>query len=215
MLGAVTQPVSTQLVDFDGIAVAYDESVLEPRAWTVLQSRWAEELLRQAPPGPVLELCAGAGQIGLRAVRDVDRMLVCVDLDSSACAFARANAERNGLTDRVEVREGPVLGTVGAAERFALVIADPPWVPRSRVGDHPRDPVLAIDGGGDGLGPARDCLLAAAACLDPEGSLLLQLGDADQVDRLATALAAAGLRPAEMRQGARGVVVRCVRVSAG
>ena len=45
-------------------------------------------------------------------------------------------------------------------ERFALVIADPPWVPRAETGRFPEDPLLAIDGGDDGLDLARACWAA-------------------------------------------------------
>ena len=50
---------------FGGLAIAYDARVLSPRTWTLHQSLWALELLEQLPDGPILELCAGAGQIGL------------------------------------------------------------------------------------------------------------------------------------------------------
>ena len=68
-----------RFVDFGGLRIEYDARVLAPRAWTAAQSRWAAELIRTAPPGPVLELCAGAGHIGLLAVTLAPRPLVCVD----------------------------------------------------------------------------------------------------------------------------------------
>ena len=71
-------------LDFAGLHIEYDEHVLEPRPWTAEQSRWAADLIREAPPGPVLELCSGAGHIGLLAVTLAPRSLVCVDVDSTA-----------------------------------------------------------------------------------------------------------------------------------
>ena len=67
-------------IDFGGLSIRYDERVLEPRPWTTSQSRWAAELLRDTPPGPLLELCAGAGHIGLLAVAYQPRDLVMVDI---------------------------------------------------------------------------------------------------------------------------------------
>ena len=40
-------------------------------------------------------------------------------------------------------------------ERFAVVIADPPWVSTADVERYPEDPVTAIDGGADGLDLVR------------------------------------------------------------
>ncbi|WP_457205398.1 methyltransferase [Nocardioides sp. P5_C9_2] len=192
---------------FGSLTIGYDESVLEPRPWVLLQSEWAREVLADAPPGPVLELCTGAGHIGLMSLVGNDRLLVAVDADPSACRWAELNAEANGLADRVEVRQGRLQDCVGAGERFVLVVADPPWVPRAEVGRFPEDPVLAIDGGADGLDVARACLDAAAEALDPGGSLLLQLG----TDAQARALADERFSPVARRYGERGVVVHLRR----
>ena len=172
------------LTSFDGLRIRYDERVLTPRPWTVLQSRWAADLLPELPDGPVLELCAGAGHIGLAAVRRSGRRLVCVDRDLVAAAYAVANAEDAGLASRVEVRQSPIADAVGPEERFPLVIADPPWVARADIRHYPEDPVGAIDGGADGLEVARACVELAGGHLVPGGALLLQLGDAEQVDNL-------------------------------
>jgi release factor glutamine methyltransferase len=193
---------------FGSLSIAYDEHVLEPRPWVLLQSEWAQELLAAAPPGPVLELCTGAGHIGLMSLVGNDRRLVAVDANPTACRWARDNAEANGLADRVEVREGRLEEAVRPGERFALVVADPPWVPRADVGRFPEDPVLAIDGGDDGLDVARACLDTAADALDPGGSLLLQLG----TDAQAEALADERFTTVERRRGERGLVVHLRRV---
>lgn len=192
---------------FGPLTIAYDDRVLEPRAWTTMQSRWAQEVLAGAAPGPVLELCTGAGHIGLLAVTGSDRRLVAVDADPHACATARRNAAANGLDDRVEVRCGDMEAVVDDTERFALVVADPPWVPTAEISRFPADPVLAIDGGDDGLAVAWTCLRVARRVLEPGGSLLLQLGHDIQADLLAHP----DLVEVGRRQGERGIVVRLVR----
>ena len=171
-----------QVADFGGLSIEYDERVLAPRAWTAAQSRWAADLIRMAPPGPVLELCAGAGHIGLLAVRLAPRRLVCVDADPVACGFLRRNAAMAGI--RVDVREGPMDDALDDDERFAVVIADPPWVPTEEVAGYPEDPVTAIDGGTDGLDLVRGCLDVLDRHLAVAGSALLQVGPGDQVDRV-------------------------------
>ena len=138
-------------MDFGPLRIAYDDRVLRPRPWTAAQSEWAAECCSTAPPGPVLELCAGAGPDRAAGGRRRPRRLVCVDLNPVACAYARSNAAAAGLADRVEVREGAMDEVLRPRERFALVIADPPWVRRAEVGRYPEDPPLAIDGGDDGL----------------------------------------------------------------
>lgn len=197
--------------EFGRLRIAFDDRVLRPRPWTTAQSRWAEELLEQAPPGPVLELCSGAGQIGLLAVVDGDRPLVCVDVDPVACEYIRRNADAAGLADRVEVREGSMVDALGADERFAVVIADPPWVRRAETDRFPEDPLLAIDGGEDGLDIAWACVDAARRHLLPGGSLVLQLGTAAQVETVRDRLQGDVLEVTDVRWFERGVLVRVDR----
>jgi release factor glutamine methyltransferase len=195
---------------FGHLEIAFDDRVLEPRPWTAAQSTWATDLLRNRPAGPVLELCAGAGHIGLLAIADTLHHLVAVDADPVACEFAQHNAAAAGLGDRVEVRNAPLADALGDDERFAVIIADPPWVPSDRTSAFPADPLLAIDGGPDGLDLARQCLDVATRHLTTDGVMLLQLGSPDQADALAHDLTLDGgrLTVDEVRQpDPTGVVI--------
>jgi release factor glutamine methyltransferase len=190
---------------FGHLTIGFDERLLRPRPWTAAQSRWAAELIASAPDGPVLELCAGAGQIGLLAIALEPRPLVCVDLNPAASEHISANAAAASVAELVEVRTAGIADALAETERFAVVNADPPWVPRAHVGRFPDDPVLAIDGGGDGLDLARTCVETAAGHLMPGGSALLQLGTRQQADEVAQALPES-LRLVEVRDFERGVV---------
>jgi len=174
--------LARKLVDFGPLQIEFDERMLVPRPWTELQSRWAADLLPQMPEGPVLELCAGPGHIGLLAIQQSDRSLVQVDADPLACTYARRNADRAGLGGRVDVRRGVMEEALEPDEGFALVIADPPWVPTADVVHHPNDPLRAIDGGADGLDHVRTSLDVISRHLLPGGAAVLQVGDLDQVD---------------------------------
>ena len=168
-----------ELIEFGHLTIAFDDRVLRPRQWTQMQSRWAAELLPTLPEGRVLEVCTGAGHIGLLAVAETDRELVLVDANEVACRFATENAARTG--QRVEVRHGLMQEALGEDELFALVVADPPWVPSAETVLHPEDPLLAIDGGPDGLVLVRACLDVAGRHLLPDGAAVLQVGGVDQV----------------------------------
>ena len=200
-------PVAERTTDFGGMTITYDDDVLEPRPWTLAQSRWAAELLADLPDGPVLELCAGAGQIGLAVGRATGRSLVQVDAEARACEHARRNADAAGVT--AAVRCGDVEGAVGEHERFPLVLADPPYVPAGDVDDLPDDPEDAIDGGTDGLDLVRRCLRVAAAHLDDGGVVLLQLGGPGQTEAVTDESTGYGLDvvAAQTHRGDRSLVL--------
>jgi release factor glutamine methyltransferase len=209
----VTDPVRpTRVADFQGLRIEYDDRVLEPRPWTAAQSVWAADLVRFAPPGPVLELCAGVGHIGLLAATLAPRVLVAVDANPAACELLRRNASAAAV--RVDVREGSMDAVLADDEQFAVIIADPPWVPSAEVSQFPEDPVAAIDGGADGLGLVRLCLDVIARHLVVAGSAVLQVGPDDQADRVAELVAEHDhLRVIAVRGYDRGALVQIDRVA--
>lgn len=202
----MTDPTS---IRFDGLEITYDSRILEPRPWTVMQSRWAAELSADLGAGPILELCCGAGHIGLAAARRSGRDLVGVDVDPVACELARRNADANGLGERCTVlprdltRWRPMADGLDAAP---IVLADPPYVPSRDVARHPDDPLLAIDGGDDGLRLVAPVLRVAAEALSPGGAVLVQLASSAQADALPP-VAPPSVVEVDRRVHERGVVV--------
>lgn len=187
-------------VIFHGLRIAHGAGVLQPRPWTVLQSQWGRALLDLVPSGPVLELCSGAGQIGLAAVAGTTRRVVLVDRSPRACAWAHHNAVANGMADRVEVRRGMADEVLADHELFPLVLADPPYLTSLDADRWPDDPRLAVDGGADGMVVARRVLAVAAAHLAPGGCVLLQACGARQIVALRPAATRFGLSLAEVRE---------------
>jgi methylase of polypeptide subunit release factors len=199
---------------FGHLEIEYDDDVLQPRAWTEHQSRWAADLLVELPGGDVLEVCAGVGHIGLLAVHGSSRHLVQVDAGRRACELARINAERAGQP--VEVRHGDLKEALGPDERFVLVIADPPWVRSEHTGNHPDDPLSAIDGGHDGLDLVRACLDVIGRHLAPHGVAILQVGDREQTRAVAEYVADRphlGLQVGERRVFDDGALVHLARLA--
>lgn len=182
---------------FGPLEIAYDREVLEPRPWTLEQSRWAAELSPDLPDGPILELCCGAGQIGLVAALETGRPLVQVDDDRGACGYARTNADAAGVD--ADVRHAHFEEALQPDEWFPLVLADPPYVPSSATRQLREDPGHAIDGGADGLDVARSVLAVAAAHVRHDGVVLVQLGGEHQAATMTGHAATLGLGRPEVR----------------
>jgi release factor glutamine methyltransferase len=106
----------------------------------------------------VADVGTGTGAIAVAlAVNRPDLEVWATDTNEAAVALARKNAERNGVADRVHVRQGDLLDPV--PEPVDLVVANLPYLPESehddRYDDEPSDAVYAS---GDGLGPYRRLL---------------------------------------------------------
>jgi release factor glutamine methyltransferase len=165
---------------FGPVRVTYGDDVLEPRPWTLAQSVWAAAL----PPGPMLELGCGAGHIGLAAAALTGSPLLQVDTSAAATRTAAANASAAGLAGTVTQRHGDPGDVLEDDERFAVIVADPPYIPSDQVDRFPEDPTSAIDGGGEGVALVHHFLTVAAAHLAPGGAVVLQLGGSDQIDQV-------------------------------
>lgn len=197
-----TAPVTTATSKRIGsLVVEFDDTVLEPRPWTARQAEWAADLSPDLPDGPLLELCSGAGHIGLLAARLTGRDAVLVDASEAACGFAERNARQvRAEGPEIVVRHGLMAEVLDDGEAFPLVLADPPYIPSEQVSAFPEDPTLAIDGGTDGLAIARECLAVAGRHLVAGGALVLQLRDVGQARLLASETETFGLTGGEVRE---------------
>jgi 23S rRNA (cytosine1962-C5)-methyltransferase len=124
------------LVDEGGVAFAVD--VLEgPKTGMFLDQRFHRLAVRPFARGAaVLDAFCADGGFGLHAAAAGARHVLLVDGSEAALARARANAERNGLSGRVELERADLLDRLPAmvdeGRRFDLVILDPPAFAKSK-----------------------------------------------------------------------------------
>jgi release factor glutamine methyltransferase len=182
--------------EFWGLPVYVDESVLVPRpdTETVVEVARATRVDRAAPCR-VLDLCTGSGAIAISLAKELAAArVVATDISPAAAAIARRNAERNKVADRVDVREGDLWIAAGD-DRFDLIVSNPPYIATPVIAtlgaEVRREPVLALDGGADGLAFYDRIVAAARAHLVPGGALVVEHGF-DQADAVRARFEAAG-----------------------
>jgi release factor glutamine methyltransferase len=168
--------------NFFGLDLAVAPDVLDPRSDTeILVEAALEMLARDGLNNPkILDLGIGSGAI-LCALLDSrsDAFGVGVDLSAQACASATHNLARCGLASRAAVIRGD--WTAALAGTFDLIVSNPPYIEHAElseldqeVRDH--DPVLALDGGPDGLAPYRLLANELRRLLRPKGGACLEIG---------------------------------------
>ena len=98
--------------------------------WFFDQAENRARLARFGRPRRALDVCSYVGAWGLRAARLGAEEVVCVDSSATALAAVGANAERNGLLERVSGLQGDAFDALRQlkeeGERFDLVMLDPP-----------------------------------------------------------------------------------------
>jgi release factor glutamine methyltransferase len=180
-----------------GLPFFVDEHVLVPRPDTETVIEVARGLREdRKAPCRVLDLCTGSGAIAIALAKELPAAaIVATDVSPQAVAIARRNAERNGFTSRVEVREGDLFAPV-ASERFDLIVANPPYIASSVIeslqAEVKREPRIALDGGVDGLVFYDRICRDVNDYLEPGGSLVVEHGF-DQAETVRDRFVAAGL----------------------
>ena len=152
-----------------------------------------------------LDLGSGIGSVGtIAAWRLPGARLVTVEAQAVSVALARRSAAYNGLSDRVEIREGDFRdpGVLLASERFDLVLGSPPYFPVGTgvEGDHPQKVACRFELRGD----VSDYARVAATHLAPGGvfACVFPAAQAERVERAArqASLAIVRRRPVVFRE---------------
>ena len=162
--------------DFMGMELFVSDDCLIPRPDTEILVEKAISLTKQGDK--VIDLCTGSGCIGISLahyVKGID--LTLMDISSGALDMARKNATHNGISARF------ILGDITKDipnEKFDIITANPPYIPSSDIDtlseEVKKEPILALDGGEDGLDFVRYLLASGISYLNKGGKMLIEFG---------------------------------------
>ncbi|MBR5516510.1 MAG: peptide chain release factor N(5)-glutamine methyltransferase [Firmicutes bacterium] len=185
----------TGVQEFMGLTFNVNPSVLIPRQDTETMVEDALEVLEKGTlrgqdfvekPNfkDVLDLCTGSGAIGVSIAKLNNNVKVtCSDLSEKALETAKGNAVANGLKS-VKFEQGdlfePFRGKLGK-KKFDFIISNPPYIEseviptlQTEVKDH--EPMMALDGGNDGLDFYRQIAIQSPDHLKKGGVLMMEIG---------------------------------------
>ena len=181
--------------DFMGLTFAVDHRVLIPEQDT---ENLIEEIMKETCDGDrILDLCTGSGCILLSLLHYSNGSTgVGTDLSRDALDVAQKNAERLSLQDRCEWREGDLFEAVREGEKFDLIVSNPPYIRSAVIGGlspevQAHEPMMALDGGEDGLMFYKRIIPEACQYLVTGGMLYLEIGY-DQAQEVTALMEEAG-----------------------
>lgn len=136
--------------DFMGMEFLVNESVLIPRADTEIL---VEETIKTAKEGDsILDLCTGSGAIAISLAKYLKNIhIMASDVSSEALKVAKLNA-KHLLEDKViYFVQSDMFEKIG--QKFDIIVSNPPYIKKDVINDYnlKYEPILALDGGADGL----------------------------------------------------------------
>jgi ribosomal protein L3 glutamine methyltransferase len=174
----------TQRAWFAGLAMHVDERVLVPRSpiAELVESRFSP-WIEAARVRRVLDVGTGSGCIAIACALAFPQARVdAVDISTDALAVARINRRTYGLSRRLKLLESDYFSALEGA-RYDIIVSNPPYVGAAEYRDLPvefgHEPAGALQSGPDGMDAVRVLLREAARHLQPEGLLVVEVGNTE------------------------------------
>lgn len=183
----------TGVQEFMGLTFQVNSDVLIPRQDTETLVEEAAKIIRGDNDSvqirrnwKVLDLCCGSGAIGISLSRICENVKVTAsDYSEAALRVAKVNAAGNRV--KIRFRQGDLYRAIGS-RRYDMIVSNPPYIPshmipilQDEVKAH--EPLMALDGGEDGLDFYRVIIGQSPAHLRPHGVLALEIGH-DQAESI-------------------------------
>ena len=183
--------------DFYGVRIPFDKNVLTPRYETEflvdrivmdIKNKYSQVRLNLPyRPITVLDLCTGSGCVGLAIANATGANVTMSDISKTALAIAKKNCELNNKI-RKDKKEPPINPNFVLSDMFKnieysfdIIVCNPPYVRtqdlnKLEIEVRDFDPILALDGGKDGLDFYRTIAKEAHKYLNNSGTLYLEIG---------------------------------------
>ncbi|GJL84610.1 MAG: release factor glutamine methyltransferase [Micavibrio sp.] len=182
------EPVSRILGEreFWGLSFKITPDVLDPRPDTETIIEAALKRFGARPPQSIVDLGTGSGCILIALLHEwPSAQGVAVDVSENALSVAKENAERHKVADRIRFVEGDWGQDIN--ESFDLIVSNPPYIPQAiipnlapEVQNH--DPILALQGGEDGLQAYRAIFSQLKPLMNEDAVALFEIGYDQQND---------------------------------
>jgi release factor glutamine methyltransferase len=173
--------------EFYGLDFNLDPAVLIPRPETELLIEQALDWLRAHPDRRrAADIGTGSGCITVTLAKLIpDLHVTATDISPKALQIARSNAEKHHVAERISLFKSDLLPNEKTNPGFDLICANLPYIPTETLHTlkvYGREPILALDGGSDGLDLIRSLLEQAPRRLTRGGLLLIEI-DSSHGDR--------------------------------
>ena len=177
----------THQQEFMKLMFYVDENVLIPRPDTEILVEEVIKLAKSINAKKILDLCTGSGAIAVSLAKYIEgSQITATDISRKALSIAKLNATNNNVEDRITFVSSDLFQNI-SEEKYDIIVSNPPYIKRKVIKtldkEVKREPIIALDGGNDGLDFYKKIIGNAYQYLKYKGYLCLEIGY-DQKDEV-------------------------------
>lgn len=176
----------THMQEFMKMNFYVNEDVLIPRPDTEVLVEEVIEIAKKINAKKILDMCTGSGAIAVSLAKYIEGShITAVDISSNALNIAKRNAINNSVQDQITFVNSNLFENL-VGQKYDIIVSNPPYIKKDEIKllnkEVRREPIIALDGGKDGLNFYREIIDCGFEYLKFNGYLCLEIGYDQKID---------------------------------
>lgn len=156
-----------------------NENVLIPQPDTEILVEEVLELCNEDKEYKILDLCTGSGIVGIAVAKNLNSCKVVLsDISQLALEVATKNAKFHKIENKVKIIQSDMFNSING--EFDIIVSNPPYIETDIISTLDKnvqnEPIIALDGGKDGLNFYRDIAQNSYKYIKKNGYLCVEIG---------------------------------------
>lgn len=157
-----------------------NKDVLIPQPDTEILVEEAIKIGKKMQNPLILDLCTGSGAIAVAIAKNLQNVkILATDISKKAIEIAKYNAKMNGVINNIDFLESNLFNKIKNL-KFDIIVSNPPYIVTQEIKKLPKDvrqePIIALDGGKDGLDFYRKIFEKGHEFLNKSSYICVEIG---------------------------------------